>query len=73
MLARPDALDYVLEHYGTCDRDAGKQNNCYWGKDGAGRENGCLKTGWRGRDCPHWHPVEGETLATLLAMHHPRS
>lgn len=72
MLARTDALDYVLENYGSCDRDNGKQNDCYWGKDAVGRENGCLKTGWRGRSCPHWHAVEGETLAMLLAMHHPR-
>lgn len=71
-MTRPDALDYILEHYGTCDRDHGKQNDCYWGKDVAERENGCLKTGWRGRNCPHWHPVEGETLTTLLDMHHPK-
>lgn len=64
-----DVLNYVLEHYGHCDRDNGKQNDCYWGKDTAGRENGCLKTIWRGRLCPHWHPVEGETRAALIAMH----
>jgi hypothetical protein len=44
--------EYALDNYGTCDREA----DCYWGKDAAGRFDGCLRVGWRGRDCPHWHP-----------------
>lgn len=73
MLARNDVLEYVLENYGHCDRDNGKQNDCYWGKDALGRENGCLKTGWRGRNCKHWHPVDGQELMSLIALHSIKS
>lgn len=62
MLARNNVLDYVLDTYGTCDLDKPPRNNCYWGP-------GCLKTGWRGRGCPHWHPVEGDELTKLVAIH----
>lgn len=64
-----ELLAQWLDTYGTCDRDNGKQNDCYWGKDAAGRENGCLKTGWRGRSCPHWTPIAENELAWLIAAH----
>jgi hypothetical protein len=53
MLARNDLADYIADNYGHCDRGA----DCYHGTDAARRFNGCLRTGWRGRDCKHWHPV----------------
>lgn len=67
-----DVLAYVQENYGTCDRDNGKRNDCYWGTDATGQENGCLKSGWRGRNCNHWHPVEGQELVSLIALHSSR-
>lgn len=65
MLARNELLEHLLDSYGHCDRD-GNPNNCYWGKDAAGNDNGCLKIGWRGRACKHWHPIDGEPLDFLL-------
>ena len=62
MLARNELLDYLLDHHGHCDRDRPKRNDCYWGP-------GCLKTGWMGRLCPHWHPVEGDDLERLITAH----
>lgn len=60
--------------YGWCDRDhpalkQGLRNDCYWGKDIHGNDNGCLKIGWKGRQCPHWHPIEGEQLAAIRKAH----
>lgn len=69
MLARNDLLEHLLNTYGHCDRDNGKQNDCYWGKDASGRENGCLKVGWLGRACRHWHPIDGEILDRLMGSH----
>lgn len=63
------ATDYVLDNYGTCDRLTEKRNNCYWGTDNRGNENGCLKVGWKGRGCPHWHPVAGAELQDLIERH----
>lgn len=51
-----EIADYLLDNYGICDRGA----NCYWG-------NGCLKTGWRGRLCPHWQPLGATSLEALSA------
>ena len=53
MVPGGDLRDYLLDNYGTCDRGA----DCYWGKDGRGRFDGCLRTGWRGRACEHWRPI----------------
>lgn len=61
MLARNDLADYLLDNYGACARGA----DCYWGKDAAGRDNGCLKVGWRGRGCKHWQPLGATTLDEL--------
>lgn len=58
MLARSDLTDYILDHYGTCARGSGQ---CYHAKDG------CLGREWRGRQCPHWRPVEGDDFARLHA------
>jgi hypothetical protein len=69
MLARNELLDYLLDTYGHCDRDKGKQNDCYWGTDTLGHPNGCLRAGWKGRACKHWHPIEGELLDRLLTVH----
>lgn len=63
MLARNDLLEMLLDTYGHCDRDQGKRNDCYWGKDG------CLRNGWLGRRCKHWHPIEGEMLERLIRVH----
>lgn len=63
MLARNDIADYLLDNYGTCDREAG----CYWGKDSCGNYNGCLRNGWRGRACKHWHPLGATSLQELHA------
>lgn len=52
MLTHDDLATYLLDTYGACERGS----DCYWGKDANGRENGCLKTGWRGRACKHWQP-----------------
>jgi hypothetical protein len=64
-----ELLAHWLDHYGQCSRDHGKQNDCYWGKDAAGHDNGCLKVGWKGRACLHWTPVSGPELTWLIAAH----
>lgn len=61
MLARNDLAEYLLDNYGVCDREA----DCYHGKDKSGRFNGCLRTGWRGRECKHWHPLGATSLEEL--------
>lgn len=61
MLARNELADYIADNYGSCERGA----DCYWGRDGAGRFNGCLRVGWRGRDCENWRPVEARTWDEL--------
>lgn len=53
MLARNDLAEYLADNYGTCDRGS----DCYHGKDARGEFNGCLRTGWRGQACSHWHPL----------------
>jgi hypothetical protein len=69
VLARNEILEHLQDTYGTCDRDKPGRNDCYWGKDAAGQYNGCLKVGWLGRNCEHWHPVNGEDLDKLLSVH----
>lgn len=59
-----DLADYLLDYYGTCDRD----EDCYWGKDQLGRPNGCLNVGWKGRGCPHWKPLGATTYEELKQM-----
>lgn len=72
MLVRNEALEHLLDHYGSCDRNLAERNDCYWGKNECGQFNGCLKVGWLGRGCEHWHPIEGDTLDKLLSQHmHP--
>lgn len=56
-----DLAEYIADHYGRCDREA----DCYHGKDGDGRFDGCLQVGWRGRSCHHWHPVAARTWDEL--------
>lgn len=65
----PELLAHWLDHYGQCSRDKGKQNDCYHGKDAAGRDDGCLKVGWKGRACPHWTPIAENELVWLIAAH----
>jgi hypothetical protein len=71
MLARNDLVEYLLDHHGLCDRDRPDRNDCYWGKDAAGRENGCLKVGWLGRGCKHWRPIGGTNLDYILRASAP--
>jgi hypothetical protein len=61
MLARNELADYIADNYGACDRGT----DCYWGKDTRGGRNGCLYTGWKGRECRHWHPVAAQTWDEL--------
>lgn len=69
MLARtdPDLAAYLLDNYGTCERDRPGRNDCYWGKDERGNYNGCLKVGWLGRGCPHWRPNVAAAYSGLTA------
>jgi hypothetical protein len=55
--------DYFLDHYSTCDLGA----DCYWSKFG------CLRTGWRGRQCKHWHPLGVRSLEELMQWMRARS
>lgn len=64
-----ELLAHWLDDYGQCSRDNGRQNDCYHGRDAAGRDNGCLKVGWKGRGCPHWTPISGSELVWLVAAH----
>lgn len=60
-----ELYEYLADHFGRCDLDRpGQRNGCYWGKPG------CLKNGWRGRACPHWHPAR---RADLWAAHRAMS
>ena len=61
MLARDELADYIADNYGTCARGS----DCYWGTNVAGKLNGCLRVGWRGRDCAHWRPVEARNWDEL--------
>lgn len=58
-------MTHLLDLYGTCDRDRPDRNDCYWGKDAAGRYNGCLKVGWQGRGCKHWRPAHASQLEII--------
>jgi hypothetical protein len=49
-----DLADYIADNYGECVR--GPQ---------CGRD-GCLRTGWLGRACPHWQPVKAKDWEELL-------
>lgn len=53
--------DYIADHYGNCDRGS----DCYHGTDERGCFNGCLKVGWLGRGCKHWHPVNARNYDEL--------
>lgn len=66
MLARNDLAEHLLDHYGHCDRDVGRVNDCYWGVDQAGNWNGCLRVGWLGRGCKHWHPIGATSWGELF-------
>jgi len=50
----------LADLYGHCLRDMPHRNDCYWGTDNRGNYNGCLKTGWVGRSCPHWLPMSAD-------------
>ena len=67
MLARTELTDlaeYLLDNYGTCERGA----DCYWGKNAVGQFDGCLRTGWRGRECKHWQPLGATTYEELAQL-----
>lgn len=68
-----DLLANWLDTYGSCAREKGARNDCYHGKDSAGRDNGCLKVGWIGRACPHWKPISETELVWLIAAHTVRA
>jgi hypothetical protein len=63
MLARNELAAYIADNYGACDRGS----DCYHGTDARGQPNGCLKTGWRGVACKHWHPVAACSWEELAA------
>jgi hypothetical protein len=65
MLARNDIADYLLDNYGECSRG----EDCYWGKDGKGHS--CLRQGWLGRACKHWHPLGVTSLDELRERAQP--
>ena len=64
MLARNEIADYLLDNYGECNRGS----DCYWGTDALGRWNGCLRTGWRGRQCKHWQSSGATNLDELRTV-----
>lgn len=66
MLARDELYEHLLDTYGTCDRDRPDRNDCYWGKDAAGRDNGCLKVGGLGRECKHWRPANSDVIQAVM-------
>lgn len=61
-----ELAEYLADNYGVCRRGS----DCYHGTDERGQPNGCLKTGWLGRKCLYWEPLEAvdwidlSTLAT---------
>jgi hypothetical protein len=69
MTARDELREYILDNYGSCDRDTPKRNDCFWGKDENGKDNGCNQVGWKGRACKHWHPVDEIQLEAILSYH----
>lgn len=66
MLARNELYEQLLDIYGQCDRDRPARNDCYWGKDAVGRDNGCLRVGWLGRSCKHWQPAEADQIEAIM-------
>lgn len=52
---------YLKSNYGVCDREA----DCYHGTDGNGQFDGCLRTGWRGIRCSHWHPISDQEMENM--------
>lgn len=50
-----DTADYIADNYGQCLRGPA-----------CGRD-GCLRTGWLGRACPHWQPVKAKDWDELRA------
>ena len=63
--------DYILDNWGECTRSpvGNNKNACYWGKDSQGKDNGCLKTVWLGRACPHWKPIEGDRIDQIREVY----
>jgi hypothetical protein len=53
--------EYLADLYGTCSRG----DDCYHGKNSNGKDNGCLKQGWRGRACPYWQPATEDQIALI--------
>ena len=60
-MVHAEETDYLKANYGNCDRGT----DCYWGTNAAGQFDGCLKAGWRGCECNHWHPVAANSWAEL--------
>ena len=60
MLARNDLPDYVADNYGECSLE-----RC-----------ACLRTGWTGRGCQNWKPVQArdwdELLVEMRRIYAPR-
>lgn len=71
MLARNELYEQLLDLYGLCDRDKPARNDCYWGKDAAGRDNGCLRVGWLGRSCKHWRPADSRQIEAIMKASTP--
>ena len=66
--------DYLLDEYGICIRPAGPndRNDCFWGKDARGNDDGCLKTGWKGSACPYWKPLGEDEIDAIRQAYFPK-
>ena len=60
-----DLADYLLDTYGECELGSGR---CYHGPGPR-----CLRTGWRGRECPHWKTLDARTLDELRTKYREQS
>ena len=60
-----DLADYILDNFGACARGS----DCSKGVDSQGHPNGCRGAGWRGRNCPHWRPIDEASWRELKSIY----
>jgi hypothetical protein len=70
---KQELLEYLRNEYGSCTRPLGPndRNDCFWGKNAQGYDDGCLKTGWKGAACPYWQPADEDFLDGLCKAYNP--